>query len=82
MRGFAVATIALAPRDERAYREDEWRDAIVLVAAGELELEARGGARRRFPRGSILHLTRLPLRALRNPGAEPVRLVAVSRRDR
>ena len=38
------------------------------------------GARGRFARGAVLSLSALPLRALRNAGAEPAVLVALSRR--
>jgi hypothetical protein len=54
--------------------EEDWRDALVLVARGEIEL---GGER--FGRGSMLSLAGLRLRALHNPGAEPAELVAVRR---
>jgi hypothetical protein len=60
----------------------EWRDALVVVGRGEVELEFAGGARRRFACGAVLCLARLSLRTLRNPGAEPALLVAVTRAHR
>jgi hypothetical protein len=63
----------------RIYNEAEWRDALVLVARGEIELEAVSGDSRRFGRGSVLCLVGLSLRALRSRGTEPAVLVAVSR---
>jgi hypothetical protein len=77
---FDVKTVTLPPGAARAYASAEWRDALVLVARGTLELEFAGGARRRFSRGAMLWLARLSLCALRNPGSEVALLVAVSRR--
>ena len=76
---FRVRVVTIAPGEERAYHAAEWRDAIVAVERGELELECVSGSRRRFGRGSVVWLCGLPLRALRNTGRESVLLVAVSR---
>ena len=77
--GFLLRAIAVDPGCERPYDEAEWRDAIVSVTRGEIELESENGARCRFRTGDVLWLAGLPLRALHNPGSEPVLLVAVSR---
>lgn len=77
---FRVRNVTVAPDRSRAYDAREWRDAIVVVARGEIELEDAGGNRRRFGRGAILGLAGLPLRALHNRGRKPAVLVAVSRR--
>lgn len=76
---FDVRTIALPPGHARPYDPGEWRDALVVVGLGEVELEFAAGARRRFGCGAVLWLARLSLRTLRNPGAEPAVLVAVTR---
>jgi quercetin dioxygenase-like cupin family protein len=76
---FQIRRIVVAPGAERAYDEAEWRDALVVVEAGGLELESRSGSSRGFRRGDVLWLIGLPLRALRNRGAVPTVLVAVSR---
>jgi hypothetical protein len=78
--GFAFRTVALAPGSCRVYDEAEWRDALVMVERGEIELECLGGGRRRFTRGNLLWLSGLPLRALHNAGREPALLATVSRR--
>jgi hypothetical protein len=78
--GFAVRAVPVEAGCERAYDEAEWRDAIVVVARGEIELECLGGDCARFDSGSVLWLVGLPLRTLRACGAEPALLVAVSRR--
>ena len=74
-----MRVVAVAPGDERPYDEDEWRDALVLVRSGEIELRGVSGARSSFGRGDLLYLQGIPLRALHNPGSEPAVLVAVSR---
>jgi quercetin dioxygenase-like cupin family protein len=77
---FVLRAVAVAPGCKRAYDEAEWRDAIVVVERGEIELECLGGTSQRFRRGDLLWLTGLPLRALHNRGRESALLVAVSRR--
>jgi hypothetical protein len=77
---FDRRVVSVPPGRARQYVEADWRDALVVVARGEVELEARGGTRRSFPRGAVLSLAGLPLRALHNHGDEPVELVAVRRR--
>jgi hypothetical protein len=54
-------------------------DAMVLVEEGELEVECRAGARRRFGRGSMIPIGRLPVSHLRSAGPGPLVLIAVSR---
>ena len=77
---FVLRAVAVPPGCERAYDEAEWRDALVSVTRGEIELESLGGSRHSFRTGDVLWLTGLPLRALCNRGTEPVLLVTVSRR--
>ncbi len=80
MEGFELRSVSLAPGGERPYDADEWRDALVVVGRGRVELESRGGRRHAFGRGETLWLTGLPLRSVRNPGREPAVLIAVWRR--
>jgi hypothetical protein len=63
----------------RPYETAEWEDALVIVTLGEIELEGLSGRRWRFPRGAILWLTDLPLRAIHNPGDEDAELATVTR---
>jgi hypothetical protein len=81
-RAFTRRELVLAPGDRRVYDAAEWRDALVVVKRGELDIECRAGGRMRFVAGDMLWLTGLPLRAITNEGHEPVVLVAVSRRAR
>jgi hypothetical protein len=77
---FQVRVVTVAAGSERAYDEAEWRDALVIVEWGEIEIECLGGSRHTFRRGDVLWLTGLPLRVLRNHGPAPAALKAVSRR--
>lgn len=77
---FDYRAVAVEPGGARIYNEAEWRDAIVVVGSGEIELEALGGNRQRFQCGDVLCLSGLPLRSLHNRGTEPALLVSVSRR--
>jgi hypothetical protein len=72
---FERRIVSVPPGGALDYDEADWRDALVLVVRGEIEL---GGER--FGRGSVLSLAALPVRALHNRGAEPAELVAVRRR--
>ena len=76
---FDCRVVSVPPGGVLDYDEADWRDALVLVVRGEIQVEARGG-HERFARGAVLSLAGLPLRALRNHGAEPAELVAVRRR--
>ena len=77
---FEKRVISVASGGSRAYDEGAWRDAIVVVERGEIELESTSGNRRTFEAGDVLWLAGLQLRALRNRGREDVVLVAISRR--
>ncbi len=79
---FVEREVVLAPGAERAYVAAEWRDALVIVDQGSLELVGVIGAHRRLECGAALWLAGLPLRALRNPGSVNTTIVAISRRTR
>jgi hypothetical protein len=78
-QSFQIRRIVVAPGAERPYDESEWEDALVVIESGKLELECRSGDRSRFGRGDVIWLIGLPLRVLRNCGAVPTVLVAVTR---
>jgi hypothetical protein len=65
--------VLLPPGAERAGDDPAWRDALVLVVRGQVEL---GAPRRRFGAGSVLVLEGL---AVRNPGPLPAALIAYAR---
>ena len=78
---FELRWVTVPPGGRRAYDEAEWRDALVIVERGPIELECLAGGRRAFQAGDILWLVGLPLRALHNAGFEAAVLAAVSRSD-
>ncbi len=77
--GFARRTVTLEPGVVVRYDEAAWLDAIIFVTAGEIDLECSNGTCHRFTRRDILWLAPLPLRAVRNTGLVPARLLAISR---
>jgi hypothetical protein len=77
---FARRSVEIGPGAELPFCADDWRDAIVVVQGGALELGCTAGGWRRFERDAVLCLAGLELRVLRNPGPDPIRVVAVSRR--
>jgi quercetin dioxygenase-like cupin family protein len=77
--GFELRVVVVAPGTERADKTD-WRDALVVVERGEIELETSAGGVTRVVAGDVLWLCDLPLRSLRNRGREYAVVVAVSRR--
>jgi hypothetical protein len=77
---FELRAVPVPAGSARSYDADEWRDALVLVERGAIELESLGGTRHHFERGDLLWLMDLPLRALHNQGSEPAVLLAVARR--
>ena len=78
---FRKRVIELTPNDELRIDATAWRDAIVFLETGEVELECSAGERRRFAAGAVLCLVP-PVRALRNFGDDSARLIAISRRTR
>jgi hypothetical protein len=77
--GFSRRVLHAAPGVELSLEADGLPDAIVVVEEGELELECKAGARRRFGPGSMIPIARLSIAHLRSVGHGPLRLVAVSR---
>lgn len=79
--GMDVRLVSIPRHSELAYEPSEWAGALVVVEAGEVELECRGGASACFATGSVLFFEGLGPRAVRNPGEEPALLSAVTRRS-
>jgi quercetin dioxygenase-like cupin family protein len=77
---FTRRTVVVEPGTSRSSHDAEWRDAIVMVECGDVELECAAGGRRRFAAGAVLWLTGIDIRVLHNVGVDPVVLVAFSRR--
>jgi len=77
---FRRRTVVVDPGGSRPYECAEWRDELVVVEHGRLDLECHNGGLRSFPTGAVVCLDHLALRALHNRGDRPTVLVAVSRR--
>lgn len=77
---FVRREVVLAPGAERAYVAAEWRDGLVIVEQGSLELVGSSGTRRRLECGAVLWLAGLPVRALHSPGPTTTVVVGISRR--
>jgi hypothetical protein len=77
---FELLVVVLAPGRERAFEPVEWRDAIVVVERGEVELAGMSGGRARFAGGDVMCLSGISLRALRNRSQELAVLSVVRRR--
>jgi hypothetical protein len=75
--GFSRRVVRAAPG--REVRLEHVHGAIVVVEQGELELECRAGACRRFGRGAMVPIARLHLAHLRSVGSSPLVLIAVAR---
>jgi hypothetical protein len=77
--GFAMRVYRAAPGRDLGLEPAPPPDAIVVVEQGELELGCRAGGCRRFARGSMIPIARLPVAHLRSVGSRPLVLVAVAR---
>jgi hypothetical protein len=77
--GFTTRVYRAAPGCDLALEPAPPPDAIVVVEQGQLELECRAGGCRRFVRGSMIPIARLPVAHLRSVGSRPLVLVAVAR---
>jgi hypothetical protein len=76
---FEVRVTAVALGRMLAHRDSDWRDALVVVEQGAIDLEWLGGARQRFGCGAVLWLAGLPPRAVGNRRLEPPRWWSPSR---
>lgn len=75
---FCRRVVTIGPDDWHAVVEDEWRDALVVVESGVVELFC-SVASRRFGQGAVLWVEGLGLVAMHNPGRVDAVLVATSR---
>jgi hypothetical protein len=77
---FVRRLVTLGAGEERPYVEAEWRDTLIVIVRGALELRCQAGGARRFAAGAILWTQDLGLRQMVNPGDSETLLIAVSRR--
>ncbi len=78
--GFRRCTVRLEPGECRPYLADAWRDCLVVVESGEVDLETTSGLRHTCRGGDVLWLAGLPIRRLVNRGRAPVLITTVRRR--
>jgi len=76
---FRRRVVDVAPGEELDLDTDRWRDALVVLESGEVELECVAGGRSRFAAGAVLCFLP-PVCFLRNTNSEPARLITISRR--
>lgn len=76
---FESWAVSISPGEARPTTPEEWSDALVLVASGDLDVVSEAGATQTFHAGDLLALAWLRARNLANLGAECVELVAVRR---
>lgn len=76
---FTVHAVCVPPGATRAYRKEDWRDSLVLVVAGDIDLVGLSGTTHTCRAGDLIWLDGLPLRLLRNSGSAAVLLVAFAR---
>jgi len=82
MDRFDRRVVVVRPGHARAYDPGEWRDALVIVEAGAVEVEDDTGGRVRFRAGGVVTLAGVAGRALHNAGPDTAVLRVVSRRLR
>jgi hypothetical protein len=78
---FRRRIVTIEPGCWRPYAAAEWRDTLVVVRSGEVELETCDGQRWRFRCGAVLCLAGMSLKGLWNPGTIDTLLLAVWRRQ-
>ncbi|MGI8869858.1 MAG: hypothetical protein ACR2F6_13675 [Mycobacteriales bacterium] len=72
--------VELDPGEVLVVDAASWRDAIVFVTAGEIDVECASGAGRRFADGDILCFAQISVRAVRNRGRGQAHILVVRRR--
>jgi hypothetical protein len=75
-----VRLVSIPAHSEMPYEPFRWSGALVVVEAGEIELECARGTSARFGAGAVLFFDGLGLRAVRNDTAEPALLAVAARR--
>jgi hypothetical protein len=74
--GVEVRLVVIEAGGARSFEPAEWRDGLVVVERGELQVGDT-----RFVAGDVLSFDGLTLRELSNPGSEPVLIAGASRRS-
>jgi hypothetical protein len=75
-----VRVVTIEPGGVLSYDPADWRDGLVIVECGQIQLESISGVRSTCLRGDVMWLTGLPVRALHNVSDGPAVLAVVSRK--
>jgi hypothetical protein len=76
---FVRHSVAIPPGQSLVHHDGEWRDALVMLQEGVIDLESVRGSCCRLRPGAIFWLTGLQLRSVHNTGRTPAVLIAVRR---
>jgi hypothetical protein len=76
---FAIRIVVIPPGTKLDFEEEEWRDCLVEIESGVVELQFRDDCARACQAGDLLWFVGLPIVALHNFESRPAVLVAVSR---
>ena len=77
--GFRLLLVVIPPGGERRCDTDEWREALVVIERGSVELRTVGAGRLALPRGSVLSIDRLRRSRMHNRGGTAAILAVVTR---
>jgi hypothetical protein len=77
--GFEIRLLMLEPGSDLACDATTWRDALVEVECGQVELHFRHGGRVCVQAGDVLWLSGLGVLRMSNPGRSPAALTGLSR---
>jgi hypothetical protein len=77
--GFTRSVVTIDVGGSLSCGSATWRDALVIVARGAIDVETSDGTRMRFLAGAVLTVADLPLSRLHNGGTEAAELVTVRR---
>jgi quercetin dioxygenase-like cupin family protein len=78
--GYQIRLLILEPGTEVAYEPATWRDSLVEVECGQVELHLRDKRRIRVRTGEVLWLSGLGVLSISNPSGSPAALTGLARR--
>jgi hypothetical protein len=79
--GFTRSVVTVDVGGSLSCASAAWRDALVLVASGAIDVESPDGTRFQFCTGAVLALADLAHSRLRNSGTEAASLVTIRRSE-
>jgi hypothetical protein len=75
--GFRRSVIRLAPGASVSCSDPSWRDALLVLGQGEIEVRTPSGSTGRFSTGAVIAVADIPLSVVHVVGLEPAVLAAV-----